>query len=498
MTTLNHPLTARFDLIVVGSGPNGTIVANEVYRRRKDVSILVVETGPEISANAGEHLIESPDKEARQAYERLMRLAKQIEYVQGSAADRQLTETLWTKEEVGIVPAAYLGNDMREFPGAAMAWNIGGMGVHWTAACPRPFGPEIPPAGDGDWDDDLRTAQRLLRVDQTMFAANPFAHPVLDSLRAALPQASADRSAQPMPIAGVPGPTGKVRRTGPRDIFPELFSDDDRARLVTGALCTTILHRDGAATGVVLRDVQSGQEVEVAAAAVVVAADALRTPQLLWTSGIRPDALGVRLNEHASIDGGVVVDPVRIGAAGLRIPEHPLDEPFIGAYWSPSNGADQPTQGQLLEQNSAATGHTIGMGWYVSTEIRPENRLEFSEHATDAVGLPRITAHFSYSDRDLERIEFARGIQRAAASAIGDFHADSAVLLPAGASLHYTGTVRMGAADDGASVCDLRGAVWGFDNLFVAGNGVIPTALTCNATLTSASLSVRTARSVLA
>ena len=34
---------------------------------------------------------------------------------------------------------------------------------------------------------------------------------------------------------------------------------------------------------------------------VVVAADALRTPQLLWASGIRPAALGRYLNDQAQV-----------------------------------------------------------------------------------------------------------------------------------------------------------------------------------------------------
>jgi choline dehydrogenase-like flavoprotein len=54
----------------------------------------------------------------------------------------------------------------------------------------------------------------------------------------------------------------------------------------------------------------------------------------------------------------------------------------------------------------------------------------------------------------------------------------------------------MGPSDDGSSVCDSDGRVWAYENLYVAGNGVIPTALVCNSTLTALTLAVRTARAV--
>lgn len=69
--------------------------------------------------------------------------------------------------------------------------------------------------------------------------------------------------------------------------------------------------------------------------------------------------------------------------------------------------------------------------------------------------------------------------------------------MPNGSSLHYMGTVRMGPTDDGTSVCDGFGRVWGTQGLFVGGNGVIPTPTACNPTATSVALAIRSARKLI-
>ncbi|GAA5150119.1 GMC family oxidoreductase [Microbacterium pseudoresistens] len=495
-------MTEQFDLVIVGSGPNGATIAHQVRAHAPEASILVLEAGREITGTAGEHLVEADESAMNASYDDLMRRARQIEYVKGAASMNEIDGDHWTAESTGVFPAAFLGHNFAEFPGASIAWNIGGMGVHWTAATPWPYAEEIPAfLPDQEWSADQEVARTLLRTSVGPLVAdmdNPFTEPIFRALREAVPSPDPEREAGFMPMGGVSRPGRPFARTGPRDIAPELFDGtDERMRLRTGVLVTALEHQDGRVSEVRTRDLVTGEEGIVRAGVVVVAADALRTPQLLWASGIRPHALGRRLNEHATVDGEVEIDEARFGLTKADIPVPPKGEPFIGSYWSPSIGAARPAHGQLMEREFEGR-HLLSVGWYCATEIREENRIEFSDELTDPLGMPHMTVHFSYSAADLDEIARTRGIQRAAARVIGDFPDDDRTVQPPGASLHYTGTVRMGAVDDGTSVVDTDGRVWDHENLFLAGNGVIPTALTCNSTLTGVTLSVRIARAVAA
>ena len=87
----------------------------------------------------------------------------------------------------GMHHAAALGQDAAAMPGAALAWNAGGMGVHWTAATPWPVGDEVFGFGDpARWAEDLATASHVLAVAPRPFAPTAAGRVVLDGLAAAL------------------------------------------------------------------------------------------------------------------------------------------------------------------------------------------------------------------------------------------------------------------------------------------------------------------------
>ncbi|WP_329060605.1 GMC family oxidoreductase [Amycolatopsis sp. NBC_01480] len=134
--------------------------------------------------------------------------------------------------------------------------------------------------------------------------------------------------------------------------------------------------------------------------------------------------------------------------------------------------------------------------WYAAKDIQFGDAVEFSDTETDFYGMPKMTIRYSHTAKDLATIESMRANSIRSASRIGTL-AEEPTLAAGGSSLHYQGTVRMGADDDGESVCDPYLRVWAVDHLYVGGNGVIPTATAANPTLTMVALAWRAANQLV-
>ncbi len=208
-------------------------------------------------------------------------------------------------------------------PNAAMSTNVGGMGAHWTAACPRPVDDEVPDCIDpAVLDEALTRAEQLLAVTTHAFDRAPLTGAVQRVL-GELFDRPGRRPVGAMPVAVTVGEDGALHWTGPAIIAGDLWERPD-VELRTGTLARRVLLDGDRATGVEVVDVATGERSTITARAVVVAADAWRTPQLLCASGIRPEALGRYLTEHPQIMAASVLDekyvpadaPVDAAAAG--------------------------------------------------------------------------------------------------------------------------------------------------------------------------------------
>jgi choline dehydrogenase-like flavoprotein len=495
---------AEWDVLIVGSGLMGAAVARQVRDVQPGARMLMLDGGPPIGSMPGQHLHDVPEHDLWKRYNQRVASGIQGLYT-GTAPTGDVGSTL-VDVEPGMYHLSSIGEDVHEMPAAAVAWNVGGMGVHWTAATPSPWGSEIPDfIEDAEWRADLQQAAQLLRVNPEPFSPSRAGRGVMRVLQELFDPVSAPgRGLQHMPMAVHVDGEGIRRRTGPNTIFEPIGDPgrDPLFSLLPGTQAVRLIQAGSRVIGVEARDVATGRSHDVRAAVTVVCADAIRTPQLLFASDIRPPTLGRYLNEHAFLSGRVLTDPDRLGFALSEVAPQAPDEFMTEHLWVPHSGPAQPFHVQIanqvhIDEDGRPLAYSVGPCFYIPTEIQEENRLEFSDTLTDAAGMPRITVHYSYTEEDRRLIDRARQDQRRTADALGPFDPETeSALLPAGSSLHFTGTVRMGPVDDGTTVCNPDGRVWAFENLYLAGNGLLPTALACNSTLTGMTTAVRAARSM--
>jgi choline dehydrogenase-like flavoprotein len=493
-------------VLIVGSGPTGATYARRLLETRDDVTVLMVEAGPVVSSPPGMNVKNIPDPE-EQAAARLASQGRATESgVSGIPGGVVVEGTITARQGTHLIGRAAEGSP--GMPAAAGATCVGGQGVHWTCATPRPTGPErIAFIDEAEWDRLVEDAEALLHVHRPSFEGAPQAQAILERIRDEF--APDGITVRPLPVAADPQEDGSLRWSGTDVVLGPLAegAHADRFTLRAETLCTRVVRDGDRVVGAVLRDQRTGAEEEVRADVVVVAADALRTPQLLHASGIRPEALGRYLTEHPLLFGVVAVradvlpepqdpvgpiDPIR---AIIAIPfdeeRHPYSAQMMYSPVSPAPLAE----GSRFRDNAAGY---VGMGWGIRKRPRPEDRLTFEDDRPDENGLPGIRIAYELTEVEEADFERARKHQARAAAALGEFVDGMPKVMPAGSSIHYMGTVRMGEADDGTSVCDSYSRVWGVPGLVLAGNGLIPTANSMNPTLTSVALAVRGATALAA
>jgi choline dehydrogenase-like flavoprotein len=488
-------VSRRVDVVIVGSGPVGSAFARLIAERRPQTSILMVDAGPRLTEPAGMNVRNIADPDERLRAQALSQGREPVRAALARAGERPAvvarpgTHLLRTYE-----PGA---SEQEGMPAAAMSTNVGGMGAHWTCACP--------PAGDSERigfidPAKLAAAQDVARVLLSVTTGGFPATPAATTVREALGRAFAPLRIGAMPLACSPVGDGRPRWSG-ADTVLNGVTTNGRFALREETLCRRVLTRGSRVYGVELEDLATGAAKIVESDAVVVAADALRTPQLLWASGIRPAALGRHLNDQPQVIAAAHVPTSEVprnrggsdGGHGPLSTEAGRDM-LTGVSWVPFSDADHPFHGQVMQLDASPialgvaddTGAVVGLGWFCAKDVQADDRVEFSDVDTDAYGMPAMRVYYALTAGDEQNIAAAIEQQRRAAEALGGFiPKGEPSLLPAGSSLHYQGTVRMGVDGGEASVCDSSSRVWGFENLYVGGNGVIPTAMACNPTLTS-------------
>lgn len=490
----------KTDLLIVGSGPVGSAFARLVGERRPGTDITMIELGPQVSDPAGTNVRNLPIDQRDAARER-------SQGPQG-APSGDSARGLSVEGTVISPGGTYLATPGRQpgMPAAALSSCVGGMGVHWTCATPRPNDDErIAEIPSDELDAALDEAERLMRV--TTLPENPYGSAIKSLLReqfaGELPE---DRLPDGLPMSAIPQPDGTIRWGGADTIL-----DGTPVTLRAETIARRLLLDGDRVVGAEVEHLPSGEVETIEARVVVVAANALQTPQLLWASGIRPDALGRYLTEHVLVYSVVALSDEVVARAGIDTPVKDLvKDPTASTFGIPYTAGVHPYRTQVMHMADApfpvdesvvqvGAARFVAMGNGVRKFPRPEDRVVFSDAEVDGWGMPRMSIEYEVTDRELAEVEKASADLRAVAESIGSFvPGGEPRLMPAGTSLHYKGTVRMGDDGGAESVVDTHSRVWGFRNLFLGGNGLIPTATVTNPTLTSVALAVRAVPEVVA
>ena len=506
------------DVLIIGSGPTGATYARMINDAMPDVKVLMIELGPRLTNKAGVHVKNIEDEQEREQAQIASQGPHRKPYPLITVSERanavnkgELSIDLLGRPGTHLVIEHAEDLNNNKMPAAACSTNVGGMAVHWTCACPRPGNAErIPFIPADEYEHAFSKAEELLSVTQKAFPEHPEGLAIQNILGSIFnPKLSKDRQVQPMPLACKVNESGERYWAGSDVILGKLAEPGYKGNfeLRTETICRQLNREDGYVTGALIEHLPSGTKEEIKAKVVVVACDALRTPQLLWASGIRLNALGHYLNEHPFIFTFVELkDELVDKTAAKGYDPSTRTEPTIGVFWVPFDAPGHPYHGQIMHMDVSPlkiethgnSKHIVGLGWGCLKEVRYEDYIEFSETEKDFFGMPKMNIQFKLTEQDKSSVEKAKVEQAKAAAAFGKvIQEGEQTLMPPGTSLHYEGTVRMGEKNDGTSVCDSYSKVWEYDNLFVAGNGVIPMATTSNPTLTSVAMAVRGAEKII-
>lgn len=466
--------TIHTDVVIAGSGAGASAVGGELAAA--GMKIVVLEAGPQRFSPLGTHVRNVYSSEADLSVVGDVIYGEMLTYPSGEAE-----------------PVAQI-QDLR------VSHATGGMFALWMGNCPRPDRGELPDwMTSAEWDPYFEKALRLMHIDLNGGGSGAMFETLLGRVKTTIGPRPEGRGVKPMPVAAR-RVDGRFKICASDDLFFRDAPCPDNLTILANCAVTEVLADGHRAKGLRAHDRISGETVEVIADTVVVCGGTVGSPKILAGSKIEAGpALGRYIHEHACIGSRVTL------RQDIR---HLIrdDEP-VYSIWIPFSDG-KPWQNQLCRFTLSSDGGRLAPGirevdtsdifTFVAIDVRPENRFVFDPERKDPFGLPHVTAQYAFSRTDRERIGQAMAEHFLIASDVGEMEPGwTPSLYAAGGSTHFMGSCRMGAKDDGTSVVDRYGRVWGYENLFVADNSVIETSNAGNPTFMTVAQALRTADRIL-
>jgi pyranose oxidase len=516
------------DVLIVGSGPIGATFARKLVEAGR--SVMMIDMGAQLSKRPGWHLKNSflYQRNIDQFSSVIRGHLHEVSVPTNDTPVLTLDPGAFTVE-FDKSPGFVHNNQNpdqdpdRNLPGAGVTYAVGGMATHWTCATPRHHPTmersDVYPAEE--WDRLYDAGETLLNTHHHEFDASVRHNLVRDVLRSEYRELPEPYHVQNLPLA-VERRTDQpdfVTWTGTDTVFGSLIDGDlDREPFVLRSQhrCTRLVTTDSGASVAYaeVQDLSDWRTLHIKANAYVVAASAYLTPQVLYASGIRPAPLGRYLTEQPMAFTQIVLRQDHVDAIvddprfAQRIRDHrqrhPEDVVPIPArdpepqVWIPVS-EERPWHCQIHrdafhygELAPNVDGRLIvDLRWFGIVEPRPESRLTFSDVFRDTFDMPQPTFEWILGEKDQRNQHQMMGDMLRAANALGGFLPGTEPQFVApGLPVHVTGTTRMGTSPDD-SVVDTDSRVWGIDNLYLGGNGLIPRGSAANPTLTSVAMAVK-------
>ncbi|MCW5965361.1 MAG: GMC family oxidoreductase [Bryobacterales bacterium] len=286
-----------------------------------------------------------------------------------------------------------------------------------------------------------------------------------------------------------------------------------RLTLMTDAVASHVVMKDGKAAGIAYVDRESRMPREVMGKIVVLCASTLESTRILMNSSIcnSSGVLGHYLMDHIYQGGASGLLPVAETKPWAGMPQRPngfyvprfrnVDRPhtngMIRGYGyqggaMPAFSQSAPGFGKAYKDAVREGRWTGSMAVWAECLPRHENKVTLDRNRVDAWGIPTLRMDMSWSDNELKLFEDAKQeaavmLEASGAKEIRIFGNEPSV---PGHCIHEVGTARMGDSPK-KSVLSKWNQAWDVENIFVTDGAAWVSQGCANPTLTMMAITVR-------